>query len=754
MPKYQYIFDFADIDLTDSSQVGSKAIGLAEIFKAGFPVPAGFVVSSSAYKEFIQQNNLKRVLRDYLRTIGLDHPGQVQEASRHIGHVFAKALIPHDAQKEIVKRYDNMGSLFRRPSVAIRASHLIDNIDKRSSAGEQETYLNIHGESAVLEAVKACWASLYNPRAILSRQARHDYLEVGTSVIVQEMVQSEISGVAFTVNPNGAKHEMVIEAIWGLGELLVDGKVVPDVYHVERHTLELLEKEINPQKMQLVKARLGNKEVRVPAHRNQKEKLDQHKLKVLGNILQKIHAHFYFPQDVEWAFAHGKFYILHIRPQTAIKDKETGTELVNLKVSNVLLQGQGASFGLVTGHVRLVHSVRDLKKVKRGEIVVAKNTSPDFVYTAKHVAGLITDEGGVTSHAAIMARELGIPCVVGTQKATRVLKDGDVVTISGKDGTVAKGRERDTEKDKGQKYIQDVKPRPDIKTATKIYISLAEPSQATEGAKLPVDGIGLLRAEFMIAEIGVHPRQLIAQGRQNQFVEKMAKGIEEFCTAFDPRPVVYRTSDLKTNEYRNLQGGKAYEPEEANPNLGYRGAFRYIADPQVFELELAAIKKVREKYKNLWVMIPFVRTPDELLHVKRIIASQGLYRGPSFKLWMMVELPVNVILIDEFLKVGVDGLSFGSNDLAMLVSGTDRDNESLQSVYNELSPALFWSLKRVIASAKKHRVTTSICGQAASVYDTLVEKLVEMGIDSVSVTPDSLGRVQKVVHETERRISK
>jgi len=282
---------------------------------------------------------------------------------------------------------------------------------------------------------------------------------------------------------------------------------------------------------------------------------------------------------------------------------------------------------------------------------------------------------------------------------------------------------------------------------------LAEPEKAAEIAKLPVDGVGLLRAEFMIAQIGVHPRHLIAQGRQEQFVTKLAAGIEEFCKNFEPRPVVYRATDFKTNEYRNLDGGKAYEPEEPNPMLGFRGAFRYIADPEVFELELAAVRRVRENYKNLWMMIPFTRSPQELLEVKRIMAAAGIMRSPTFQLWLMVELPVNVILIEDFIKVGIDGVSIGSNDLTMLIEGTDRDNSEVAPSFNEQSPAVLWALEKTIKACHKHGVTSSICGQAPSSYDSLVEFLVRKGITSLSINADSLGRVQQVVAETERRIA-
>ncbi len=384
--------------------------------------------------------------------------------------------------------------------------------------------------------------------------------------------------------------------------------------------------------------------------------------------------------------------------------------------------------------------------------MVTRMTSPDFVPVMKLASAIVTDEGGITSHAAIVSRELGLPCVVGTQTATRKLHDGQVVTVNGQDGTVVLGKPKTARSEQRTADSQKVELPERIKTATKIYVNLAEPERAADVAKLPVDGVGLLRAEFMIAEIGKHPRHLIAQGRGEEFVSKLAEGLTTFCQNFDPRPVVYRATDFKTNEYRNLDGGKSFEPEEPNPMLGFRGALRYMSDPEVFELELAAVRRVRENFKNLWIMLPFVRTPVELLEVKRIMAASGLIRSPSFRLWLMVELPVNVIMIEDFINVGIDGVSIGSNDLTMLISGTDRDNSEVAKVFDEQNPAVLWAMKKVILACRKHGITSSICGQAPSEYDSLVEYLVKLGITSISINPDSIGRVQGVIAETERKL--
>lgn len=761
-PANKWILEFDEIDKEDVALAGGKGANLGEIAQAGFPVPAGFVVSSEAYKLFIKENFLERPIKELLGSLNTDSPEELARASEKIKKLFLRGKVPEELAKEIIKRYQKMSGIMRQVLVAVRSSATAEDLPAASFAGQQETFLNVQGEANLIEKVKACWASLFTPRAIFYRQQkRFDHFKVAIATVVQEMIQSEVSGVAFTTEPTGHdKHKMVIEAVWGLGELIVQGAVTPDRYELERHTLKILDIKKNPQDVQLVKMGGKTQEKRVPRYRRNRQKLSEAKIKELARILQKIHNHYYFPQDVEWAYKGGKFYVIQSRPVTTlgkdIKDIEGIRKLGysgigDFKAGEPLLRGVGASPGIATGHVRIVKSAKQLGKVKKGDVLVARMTSPDYVPAMKRAGAIVTDEGGTTSHAAIVSRELGIPCVVGTGEATKLLRDEMVVTVHGGIGEVYRGGAVPTQITNSKSQIPNkvIEARSDIKTATKIYVNLAEPELAEKAAYLPVDGVGLLRAEFMLAGIGVHPRHIILQGRQEEFISKLASGLEKFCEAFEPRPVVYRSTDFKTNEYRNLDGGKAYEPEEPNPMLGYRGAARYIADVDVFELELAAVKRVRERYKNLWLMLPYVRSPLELLRVKRIMAASGLVRSPTFRLWMMVELPVNVIRLEEFVKVGIDGVSVGSNDLTMLITGTDRDNSEVAQAFNELDPAVLWSLERVVKICRKERVTSSICGQAPSVYETLVEYLVNLGITSISVNTDAVGRVQKVIYEAE-----
>ncbi|MBI2590477.1 MAG: phosphoenolpyruvate synthase [Candidatus Blackburnbacteria bacterium] len=762
-----YILKFSEIDHDSIALAGGKGANLGEMYQASFPVPTGFVVTASAYKKFIEENGLSSQIRDILKSAGIvGHrkvaPEHFQSASEKIIKLLLKSKMPQEIAQEIVQSYGKRGLFKKQPLVAVRSSATAEDLPDASFAGQQATFLNIRGEAQLLQAVKDCWASLFTPRAIFYREEKgFNHFKVYIAVVVQEMVQSEISGIAFTNDPRTSdKHKMVVEAVWGLGEYAVQGTVTPDRYELERHSLEIQKIDKHEQKVQLIRKGAKTKEEKVPGNRQNRQKLSEDKIKELGRILQRIHAHYYFPQDIEWAYNKGAFYVIQVRPITTLSSGSSNVQSPNSNeagkqtTGEAILIGQGASPGIATGKVKILHSPKEIGKVKKGDVLVARMTSPDYVPAMKQAGAIVTDEGGVTSHAAIVSRELGLPCIVGTKLATKNLKDGDIVTVNGKTGEVYRGKPEKAQlvsKVASRQVVQD-KADPAIRTATKIYVNLAEPERAHEVSLLPVSGVGLLRAEFMVAQIGVHPRHLIAQRRQKEFVDKLASGLTTFCQEFDPRPIVYRATDFKTNEYRNLDGGKAYEPQEPNPMLGYRGAYRYISDPDVFELELAAIKKVRETYKNLNMMIPFVRSPEELLQVKRIMAASGLVRGPSFKLWLMVELPVNVVLIEDYIKVGIDGVSIGSNDLTMLMLGTDRDNSEVASAFNELSPAVLWALEHTIKACNKHGITSSICGQAASSHDDLVEFLVKLGITSVSVNPDSVGRVQRIVQECEKHV--
>jgi pyruvate,water dikinase len=555
----------------------------------------------------------------------------------------------------------------------------------------------------------------------------------------------------FTIEPvTSNSNEIVIEAVFGLGEAIVSGEVTPDLYVVDKESLNIITRKIANQETQLIKnpiasAKEPNIWVPLPASIQPQQKLTDSEITKLAWLGKQMEDHYRFPQDIEWAKENNKIYILQTRPVTAIKEAAEAELEIQ---APALLTGAPASPGIASGPAKIIFEASQIDKVKTGNILVAEMTTPDFVPAMKRAVAIVTNRGGRTAHAAIVSRELGIPCVVGAEGATTTLTDGQVITVDGSHGKVYDGkvsrRIRTTP-------VADIF-RDTIKTKTKVYVNLAQPELAETVAARNVDGVGLLRAEFMVAQIGEHPQYMISQNRGQEFVERLAEGIKTFAQAFNPRPVVYRTNDFKTNEYRELTGGQQYEVAEENPMLGYRGASRYITDIDVFKLELEAIKKVRQKYKNLWVMIPFVRIVEELARTKEIMEAEGLKRSEDFKLWMMVEVPSNIFLIEKFIEVGIDGISIGSNDLTQLILGIDRDSEKLAGTFDERNEAVLIALERAIKVAKSMGVTSSICGQAPSVYPELTEKLVEWGITSVSVSPDMIGTTREIIAKAEARL--
>lgn len=753
-----YIAWFRDIRKEDLSLVGGKGANLGELFNAEIPVPDGFVVTVNAYFDFIRETNLEIQIRNIIESTNIQNPPELQEASSRIKKLVIQTPIPEKIALQIMKAYNKLSSLggLKQALVAVRSSATAEDLPDASFAGQQETFLNVRGEANVVNRVRDCWASLFTSRAIFYREEKNfDHFKIGIAVPIQKMVQSEVSGVMFTVNPvTNNKKEIVIEAVWGLGETIVQGLATPDHYVIEKDTLRIKKIKVSNQDKQLRMVGERNAIVPVPKDRRDLQKLNSVQIVELAKIGLKIHQLYFYPQDIEWAQEKGKLYIVQTRPVTTLKRRRNGDEEDREQGGQeLLLKGQGASPGIGEGPVKIVTSAKQLDKVKKGDILVTEMTSPDYVPAMRLVEAIITDKGGQTSHAAIVSRELGIPCVVGTQDATSKLKDGELVRVNGQTGEIYKAEKRTKRIIKTvSKKGKDKKRR--IRNATKLYVNLAEPFLAKRIAQMDVDGVGLLRAEFMIANIGIHPQKLIQEGKQSIFIRKLSNGISKFCKYFNPRPVVYRATDFKTNEYRNLEGGERFEPREENPLLGFRGAFRYISTPQVFELELEAIKRVRNKMglRNLWLMIPFVRTPKELLEVKRVIAAAGLTRSPSFKLWMMVEIPSNVILLKDFIQVGIDGVSIGSNDLTMLTLGVDRDNDEIATEFDERNKAVLWMIKRTIKIANHYGITSSICGQAPSNYPDLIGRLVRWGITSISVNPDMIESTREVIHWAEKRV--
>jgi len=740
---------FNEVTKDDVPSVGGKGANLGEMTRANIPVPPGFIVTASAYFGFLQRTKILDKIRELLKPLDVNDSKQLQQVATEIKQVILDATMPPELANEIKEAYIRMG----KGLVAVRSSATAEDLPEASFAGQQRTFLNVQGEEDVVAAVQECWASLFEPRAIFYREQQgFDHFKVGLAVPVQKMVESQVSGVMFTIEPvTSDASKIVIEAVFGLGEAVVGGEVTPDLYIIDKEGSKISSKKIGKQAWKLIKNpaagdRVANIQVPLLPLEQTQQKLADDDIIQLAKLGEQVEGHYQFPQDIEWAKEDDKLFIVQSRPITTIKE----TAEVEFEIrAPVLLTGDKASPGIASGPVKIIYEASQIDQVEEGDILVAEVTTPDFVPAMKRAVAIVTDRGGRTAHAAIVSRELGIPCVVGAEQATTTLTDGQIITVDGSRGKIYEGKvTRRVETVPVTSFIREA-----IKTKTKVYVNLAQPELAEIVAARNVDGVGLLRAEFIVAQIGEHPRYMINQNRGHEFVDKLYQGINTFAKAFDPRPVVYRTTDFKTNEYRELKGGRKYEEVEENPMLGYRGASRYVAEPDLFDLEIEAIKRVREDHKNLWVMIPFVRTVNGMARIKEHIEARGLRSSADFKLWMMVEVPSNIFLIEKFLEVGIDGISIGSNDLTQLILGVDRDSSRLEYIFDERNEAVLIALERAIKVAKSRGVTSSICGQAPSVYPELTEKLVEWGITSVSVSPDMIGTTREIIAKAEARLN-
>lgn len=746
----QAIVWFKEVGRGDIALVGGKGANLGEMTQAGIPVPPGFIITSQAYYMFLEESKLTARIHGLLKPLDANNSRQLQDISKKIKQLVSSAPMPPEIKNEIRKAYSELG----HGLVAVRSSATAEDLPEASFAGQQSTFLNIEGEDNVIQAVQNCWASLFESRAIYYRQQQgYEHLKVGIAVPVQRMVNSQTSGVMFTVEPvTSDTRKMVIEAIYGLGEGLVSGEVSPDLYIIDKEKMKISTKKISRQEQQLTRNPApGEKEpniwLQLPARIQNVQKLTDLEIEQLAGMGRKIEEHYQQPQDIEWARENHTFYIVQSRPVTALKESmEEETEID----APILLTGDAASPGLASGPVKIILDPTQIDQVAEGDVLVAEMTTPDFVPAMKRAAAIVTDRGGRTAHAAIVSRELGIPCVVGASQATAKLANDQIISVDGSHGKVYEGKVgRSTASAFAANILKE-----SIETRTRVYVNLAQPELAELVSARNVDGVGLLRAEFMIAQIGEHPKYMLKHKRGHEFVQKLYDNILSFARAFHPRPVVYRTTDFKTNEYRDLIGGREFEEVEENPMLGYRGASRYITDIDSFKLEIEAIRRVRKDYPNLWVMIPFVRTVGELQATKDLLESEGLKRSKEFKLWMMVEVPSNIFLIDKFLNVGIDGISIGSNDLTQLILGIDRDSNRLAKTFDERNEAVLMALERAITISRQMGVTSSICGQAPSVYPELTEKLVGWGITSVSVSPDMIGTTREIIARAEAKLNK
>jgi pyruvate,water dikinase len=811
--KMTNILWFNQVTMKNVEQVGGKGASLGEMVQNNFPVPNGFVVTSEAYFNFVKETNIQPTIIEHIDSIDVENTDQLERKSKEVRELIKQTPMPLDIKSEILSNYDLLNIQENNSAntlVAVRSSATAEDLPDASFAGQQETYLNVFGKTELLKAVQDCWASLFTARAVYYRKKQGFATEkVGLCAVIQKMVQSNVSGIMFTADPTGDLNKIIIEAGFGLGETVVSGSITPDNYIIDKKNMQQIEKKkINRQEFMLTREQGQNLEIKLGEGKSQMQKLDDAKIIELAEIGNRIEQHYDKPMDIEWAMEGSRLYIVQARPITTLNlDKENvaGKEdaLAEVKQleqegTSVLLEGLPASPGIISGKVKIAQSIDDIVKVNKGDILVTKMTSPSWVPVMKKASGIITDEGGRTCHAAIVSRELGIPCVVGTAKATTALQDGQVVTIDGYNGRVYSGEIKLIVKDNTVKVLEDDEIdkieegleremkgesfSPEIKAkvselekdfgnkkfkemsteerekeeqellnilkgvSTKVKVNVALPDMAEKAAATNAYGVGLLRAEHMITSTGMHPAEFIRRGKQVDLKNVVKEGIRNVAGKFEG-PVWFRTFDARSDEFSELIGGEK-EPKEDNPMLGWHGIRRDLDKPEMFKAQLLAIKELRkEGIKNVGIMLPFVQSLEEVIAAKKIAKEVELQEDVDFG--VMVETPASVWIIDEIIP-HVKFISFGTNDLTQLTLGLDRNNEHVQKQFNELHPAILRQLEYVITKCKKAGVTTSICGQAAS-NPEMVKKLIWMGIDSVSANIDAVENIRNVVMLEEKK---
>jgi len=742
---------FSELKKEDVAIAGGKGASLAEMYNIKIPVPAGFVITAQSYEYFIKEHSIEKEMKEILSNLDVNDTAALNEASKKIRELIEKAEFPQEMKDEIVEAYDildvedvkgkkesegdALGIMKKgeEPFVAVRSSATTEDLADASFAGQQETFLNVKGKEDLLIKVRKCMSSLFTARAIYYREKKgFEHAKSYLAVVVQKMVDSEKSGVIFSQNPTKDDKSIVVEAVWGLGEGIVSGQIKPDHYVVDTdlENFKIRESKIATKKTAIIRNEEGkNESVKLGEDRANKRVLDSYEVKRLAQYARQLEEHYKKPQDIEFAIDETDMYIVQSRPITTSFKKEEG----NIE-GNVLLSGLGASPGVAGGIVKVVSELKDLESVQEGEILVTEMTNPDMVVTMQKAAAIITDEGGITSHAAIVSREMGIPAVVGTGDATSKLKDGDKVTVDGNSGNVFEGI--------GKTRLVIVEPIVPTKTEIKVIVDL--PEAAIRAAKSQAKSVGLMRLEGIIAIGGKHPLKFVKEGKIKDYTKLLTEGIKKIAEHFEEMWI--RTSDIRSDEYRNLEG--APKEVEGNPMLGDHGIRFSLKHREIMKAELEAVKEVAHEFPNkkFGIMMPQIISVDEVKKTKEIMKEVGV--PENIHLGIMVETPAAVQIINDLCEEGLSFVSFGTNDLTQYTLAIDRNNEDVQDIFDETHPAVINSLKYVIRRCKKSGVQTSICGQAGS-RPEMVKILVEAGIDSISVNADAARKISMLVAEME-----
>ena len=745
MQTQTHVRDIASLRLADADDAGGKGANLGELVAAGLPVPPGFVLMRSAYLDSMRaggvDDELAALHREALAHVG--DSARLDELCQRMSSLVAKAGAAEIIRSQVVTAYRKLGT---DVVVAVRSSATGEDGRDASFAGMNRSITNVRGEDALIAAVQNCWASLFSPRVLTYRSTRGFGADPAMAVVVQQMVAPDQAGVAFTVDPSTGEDHIVIEAALGQGEVVVSGQVQPDTYVVDKATLQLLDCRVGYQAFKIVRGADGADTVvdLAPEQANSRV-LDDESLHRIGELAIAVERHYGCPQDMEWAISSGTTWLVQARPITTLSQPAGGPAQ-----QDILVRGLPAAPGTASGAVRVLLRPEDGIQLADGEVLVAPMTNPDWLPTIRRAAALVTETGGMTCHAAIVARELGVPCVVGARNATVDLKDGMTVTVDGARGQVTAGRAVAAHMSVADRDVHA--PAVTAVTGTKVYVNLAMPDTAEAVAAQDVDGVGLLRAEFMLTQAlsGRHPRDLIARGEQEALVGALVEPVKRIAAAFAPRPVVYRATDFRSNEFRGLEGGDKYEPVEHNPMIGYRGCYRYVKEPELFSLELEALARVREEHPNLHLMIPFVRTRWELEECLSLVDASRLGHQRGLHRWVMAEVPSVVHWLPSYVGMGIDGVSIGSNDLTQLMLGVDRDSDLCAELFDESDPAVLDTIGQIIETATILGITSSLCGQAPSTNPAFAEHLVRFGITSVSVNPDAVGATRRAIAAAER----